>query len=128
MVKRIGESMRRKAWIIGSRRYGSHFAYGLRYVSPGVQASHTNLRPAFASPLRLDPRVHALLEHVQRHRARSEHHIVELADVEALAHRFFSLVAQLADSQLADLVGARLSRPGDVAIDLGVDVQLAQRG
>ena len=41
---------------------------------------------------------------------------------------FSALRAQLADLQLADLVGQRLARVGDVAVDLGIDIGGGQRG
>src|SRR5688572_3051407 len=71
-----------------------------------------------------DPGIDVALQHRQRQRARAEHHVVEGADVEALAELGGRARAQLLDLQLADLVGQRLARPGDVAVDLVDDVVL----
>ena len=49
---------------------------------------------------------------------------MEFADVELGPERRLRLVAQAADGQLADLVGERLARNGDVALDLGGGVGL----
>jgi hypothetical protein len=47
---------------------------------------------------------------------------VEPAQIEFWPQRLFRPRAQFADLEFADLVGERLSRPGDVAVDLGLDI------
>ena len=65
-----------------------------------------------------DIRVDLLFEEIERQRAVPEHDVVEFPDVEARAQRLLGLAAQFFDLQLAELVRERLSRPGDIAIDL----------
>ena len=47
---------------------------------------------------------------------------MEGAQVEARPQGLFGLPAQAGDRQLAQLVGQGLRRPGDVAVDLGLDL------
>src|SRR6267143_2432715 len=77
---------------------------------------------------RRDPRVNPCVERVQRQRPRAEHLIVERANIEFAAERRRRVRAQLFDLQLADLVGERLARPYDVAIDFHGDVMLRLPG
>src|SRR3974377_1702412 len=69
----------------------------------------------------------ARLEHRQRHRAELEHRIVEGADIETLAERVLGARARRENGTLAEIVGQRLRRPGDVAIDFGADLTLGER-
>ena len=86
--------------------------------------SAADARPALAvTSSRRDPRVHALVEHRQRHRARAEHDRVERLEVELRAERAPRPRARSSqDLELADLVRERLAGPADVAIDLVRDV------
>ncbi len=59
---------------------------------------------------------HALLEHGQRNRAERLDRIVELALVELRPELLFRLAAMPANLQLPELVGQRLSGPGNVAL------------
>ena len=68
------------------------------------------------------------VEHVERHCAAAEHDVVESPDVELPAEILRRPGAQLLDLELADLVGQRLARPGDVAVDLVRDVELGLGG
>ena len=61
-------------------------------------------------------------------RAAAEELVVEGAHVEPVAQRLLGLGAQRLDPELADLVRQRLARPGDVAVDLVVDVEIALAG
>ena len=54
--------------------------------------------------------------------------VVEGPHVEAVAQCGLSARADVPQSYLADLVGRRLARTADVAIDLQVDVPLAEQG
>ena len=78
--------------------------------------------------LRPDPGVDPVFEHRQRHRSQCQDRIVEGALVELRPELRLGFGAQPADGQLAELVGQRLSRPADVAVDLGLDLMLRQRG
>src|SRR6185369_7381560 len=73
---------------------------------------------------RRDPAVDLLLENRQRKRAGVEHLRMIFSDVELRPKRRLRLVAKLGDLQLADLVGQRLTRNGDVAFNLGRGVGL----
>src|SRR5262245_24748367 len=64
-----------------------------------------------------DPVVDAPLEDRQRQRAAAEHHVVEAANVEALAERGLRARAQLEDLEHADLVARGLARHHDVTAD-----------
>src|SRR4051812_48899909 len=75
-----------------------------------------------------DPGAHLGVEHRQRQWSHSEKLVVEGADVEPVAQRLFRLFAQGLDPELADLVGQCLARPGNVTIDLVVDVEVALAG
>src|SRR6202008_2866643 len=59
---------------------------------------------------------------IERQRALAENPVVKGADVELIAERCGRAVGQLADFQLADLVGKRLAGPNDVTVDLDDDV------
>src|SRR5262249_47757248 len=63
------------------------------------------------------PSVYLLFKNSQRKRAFEQKGIVECAEIERLTHFFLGLRAHVFHSQLADLVGQRLPRPGDVAIN-----------
>src|SRR5215212_11031302 len=74
------------------------------------------------SPVRLrlgDVSVDLILEKIERQRATPQYCVVEVADIEARSELALRLGAQLSDLQLADLVGERLSRARNVAIDFG---------
>jgi hypothetical protein len=53
---------------------------------------------------------------------------VEAAQVETRTQRRFRALAQLDDLQFADLVGERLARPGNIAIDFGANLVHRQCG
>ena len=50
---------------------------------------------------------------------------MECAYVKAIAEALTRHVAHLHDLELADLVGERLARPGNIAVDFVLDVQFA---
>jgi hypothetical protein len=52
--------------------------------------------------------------------------VVEVAQVETRAQGLLRAPPQLLDLQLPQLVGQRLTRPGDVAVDLGLDLVVGQ--
>ena len=78
-----------------------------------------------ASLLRRDPAIDLGLEHVERQRPVAEHGGVELANVEAIPERLLGACAQLADLELAELVGERLAGDGHVALGLRDAARLA---
>src|SRR5688572_19044348 len=65
---------------------------------------------------------------MQRYRAAAEDHIVELADIETRSETLLGAFSQLLNLQFAELVGQRLSRPGNVAIDFCRHFMDRQRG
>src|SRR5579862_462889 len=75
-----------------------------------------------------DEALDARLEHRQRYRAELEHGVVEGADIEAITECLLGALASLDDGALAEVVGQRLPRPCDVAIHLGADLVLGERG
>jgi hypothetical protein len=77
---------------------------------------------ARAPPPSCDPGVHARLQHVERQGAVQQHRVVERRTSNARRQPLLGAAAQLLQLQLADLVGQRLARPADVAVQLGLDV------
>src|SRR3954463_13974992 len=75
-------------------------------------------------PLLRHPGLDVLLQQVERHGAVAQHVVVEGPDVEFRAQLPLRVGAQLLDLQLADLVGQRLPRRHNVAVDLDLDVVL----
>src|SRR5689334_20420587 len=73
-----------------------------------------------------DELIHALLEHGQRHGTERQDRIVEASLIELRPQLLFRLAAVTTDLELAELVGKRLTRPGDVAIDLRRDLVLRE--
>src|SRR5262245_9321896 len=69
-----------------------------------------------------DPTVDLRAQDGQRHGAVLEHAVVEEGVAEGRAHLGAGRVAQGQDLALAELVGQGLARPGDVAVDLVLDV------
>src|SRR3546814_3733488 len=67
------------------------------------------------------------LQHVQRYRAGFQHGVVEGTEIEPVAQRPGGLLTEFGDLHLPDLVGQRLPRRADVAVDL-VDHVLAGLG
>src|SRR2546429_1114787 len=83
--------------------------------------------PQNASPQRLhDVSVDRRAEGLQGHRAVLEDRVVEGAKIEPRTEPLFRVGAEPPDLELADLVGERLSRPGDVAVHLVYDVVLRE--
>src|SRR5687767_839788 len=80
-----------------------------------------------SSPAVRDELAQVLLQHRQRYRAQRQNRVVEAPLVERRAEFFLGLGAKPPDQQFAELVGERLSRPGDVAFDLGRDLVLGER-
>src|SRR4051812_37071263 len=78
--------------------------------------------------LRTDEGVHPLLQHRQRNRAKREDRIVEAAFVELWSKGRLRLLSKAKDRDLAELVRQRLAGPADVAVDLGLDFVLGERG
>ena len=117
IVRRYETQLRQDARSRTDRRSGSTSATaGLT----GQLAPHSGS----SRLLRRDPAVDLLLQDRQRQRAGHQHLGVEFADVELVAELRLRLVAQPLDGQRADLVGQRLARNGDVALDLGRRVGL----
>ncbi len=71
--------------------------------------------------------LHAFLYLIQRPSARQQI-LVELSDVERIPFFLFQLLPEFSEVSFANLVSHGLSRPGDVAVNLGGDVGLAQSG
>src|SRR5258708_11171755 len=71
-----------------------------------------------------DPLVHVALQDVQRQWTTAKNHVVTFLEVKSTAKLLARVGAQLLDLHLAYLVGQRLSRPGNVAVDFVHDVQL----
>ena len=69
-----------------------------------------------------------VVEYRQRHRALGKQGVVEGADVEVRTELALGFGAQGDDADFAELVAQRLARPGNVAVDFGGDLVLAQRG
>ena len=69
-----------------------------------------------------DPMLDVRLQQAQRDRALLQDGVVEGAHVKLAAEPALGFGAQLADFELAKLVGQRLARPHDVAINLDRDV------
>src|ERR1700722_1462421 len=94
-------------------------------VRPAGQLLHFRVGSATAlGDEALDPG----LQYRQGHRAELKHRIVEGADVESLAQCLLSPGPPFENGTLAEVVRQRLARPGDVAIDLGTDLALRERG
>src|SRR5579862_9069562 len=74
-----------------------------------------------------DEAVDAGFQHRQRHGAEREDRVVEGAQVELGAERALRLRARFLDRHLAQVIGERLARPGDVAVDLGLDLVIGKR-
>src|SRR3546814_8515922 len=77
--------------------------------------------------LRRNPGVDVLLQHIQRYRAGFQHGVVVGPQVELRPQLAGGLLTEFGDLELADLVGQRLPRRADVAVDL-VDHVLAGLG
>src|SRR5258708_5673106 len=82
--------------------------------------------PKLASPsmrgLGVDPMLDVRLQQAQRNRALLQDGVVEGAHVKLAGEPALGFGAQLSDFELAKLVGQRLARPHDVAINLDRDV------
>src|SRR5690606_30744702 len=98
-------------------------SFPLRSRAPGLGRPRSGRLRA-----RRDPGVDLLLEHRQRHRPEREDGVVEGAQVELRSEYLLRARAQFDDADLAELVTQRLAGPGDVAVDLGLDLVLAERG
>src|SRR5918999_2077138 len=77
---------------------------------------------SYALLLARHPRPDARVENVQRNRASAQYFIVKLPHIECVAKLALSVIAQLANFQLSDLVGERLTGPRDVPVNLDGDV------
>ena len=77
-----------------------------------------------AFPLNL---FHELLQHPERHRPERQQPVVEGTEVEGGTGASAGLLPDLPDLQLADLVGQGLAGPGDVAVDLVLDLVAGER-
>ncbi len=71
--------------------------------------------------LGLNPGLGAGVEQVEGQRSSAEDLVVEGADVELWPEFLLGAGAEFAEFELADLIGERLSRPRDVAVDLGLE-------
>src|SRR6266404_708169 len=106
-------------------------AYSLFCRKQGGGWGVANL-PKLALPsmrrLGVDPMLDMRLQEAQRDRALLQNGIVEGADVELAREAALGFGAQLSDLELAQLVGQRLPRPHDVAVDLDRDVLIGLTG
>lgn len=75
-----------------------------------------------------DPGENQLFEDVEGNGALTQDDVVKFPDVEFVSQFLLGSAAQLADFQLADLVGQRLAGPRDVTVDFVDDVELRFRG
>ena len=149
-LRQGGSLQSRQAWAARAKQFETVGATGINSCSPVGPGGWTGCteqvinqafterrgrregrqRPTQVSlkfePFRRDPRVDLRFQRVERHRALSDHRIVETAQVEFAAELLLRLGAQLADLQFAQLVGQRLAGIGDVTIDLGVDIGVGQ--
>src|SRR5690348_15191705 len=114
----------RRGEVLRSRASGSGSSTSTAIAS---RSSRSTSCPRL-SRLRANPRVHLILENVERHRTERQDRVVEAPLVELRSERRFRLVAELQDGQLAKLVGQSLSRPADISVDLGLDLMLAECG
>src|SRR5207244_9720579 len=94
-------------------------------LSPAGPLRHGRVGPAAAAG---DEAVDLRLEHRQGHGSELEHRIVKRAHVEAVAEGFLGARARLEQGPLAEVVGKRLARPGDISVHLGGDLVLGERG
>jgi hypothetical protein len=72
--------------------------------------------------------LHRPLQQVQRHRPERQQLVVKSAEVEGQASFLLGPLPQFPDLQLADLVCECLTRPGDVAVSLDLDLVPRPRG
>src|SRR5581483_11373686 len=100
-------------------------------TAPGVgAAAEGNLveRCDLRQPLLLlNPTVCTRLEQIERQNAAVEHLVVEAADVEPLAQLLVGALAQLAEFELAELVGQGLRGPGNITVGLRLQSGLIDR-
>ena len=73
-----------------------------------------------------EPPLDDLAQHGEWQRSAVQHRVVERTDVEAFSLPLTRLGAKTQQLHLADLVGERLGRPGDVSVHLVGDVVLAE--
>src|SRR5690606_14792971 len=92
---------------------------------PASAAGRGRSRPASTLG---DEAAHLALQGRQWYRSQAQHLVVEGLLVEAVAEFVLGLAAQVQQGAVADVVGQRLARPGDVAVDLVDHVDLRQRG
>src|SRR5690606_41685742 len=94
-----------------------------------TDASYSSLVTPHPSPLlRLEPRSNPALQHIERQGPAEQNDVVKLAHVESFAKRSFGPFAQRAQTQLPDLVCKCLTGPGDVALELRLNVVRRQGG
>ena len=94
---------------------------------PTSRRSARAARFSFGALLGRDPRVDLRFEHVERHRALPEHGVVEAAQVERCPSVCSARARNSRILSSPNLVGQRLPRIGDVAVDLGLDIGRRQR-
>src|SRR5690606_8263854 len=98
-------------------------------TSVRTDASCSSLVSPHPSPLlRLEPRSYPALQHIERQGPAEQNDVVKLAHVESFAKRSFGPFAQRAQTQLPDLVCKCLTGPGDVALELRLNVVRRQGG
>src|SRR4029079_3671985 len=73
------------------------------------------------TPRRADILIDILRQHVQRHVAAEDDGVVEGLEIELRSERGLRLVALPVDLAVADLVAARLPRPGAIPVDFARD-------
>src|SRR5215467_11990627 len=64
------------------------------------------------------PRIHLLLQNVERQSAEAKNHVMKFLQVEFRTQTLLSLSAQRLDFQLANLIGQHLPQPSDITINL----------
>src|SRR5687768_15820033 len=95
---------------------------GAYSVAGGRSSVRWGMSSSYALLLTRDPVADARVENAERDCAGAEHFVVKGAYIERCTELPGCVLAQLANLQLTDLVGERLSGPGDVPVDLDGDV------
>src|SRR5688572_7237993 len=111
----LGRAAQKNAWEIPCKIADPAPAAGDSAVSAGCVAEANPARGPLS--VALDVGVDLAFEELDRHSARAEHDVVELADREALTEGAARLLAQFDKFQLAQHVGAGLTGHHHVSLD-----------
>src|SRR5687768_16853012 len=93
------------SWRYRTRRTRSRIPDGAYHYQCAKLAPIINTERSAAAGL--NPLVDAIFENVQRHGARLQHDVIEVAEIEFVSEGFLRSPAQLLDLQLADFVRER---------------------